>query len=1070
MANDSGMVDGLSEQFRKDLKEVNTELLAMIQNIGKANSALSGLKTPSQSDSAVKDLNDQIAKQDKLLAEYQKRLTSLAATQKQSNALSTEELLVRRNTRQEQQMQYKATTELFGAYSRLNAQVALAARKLMDLKASTTASNAEIRKAQKEFDVLQKRVLSADQAVGRWQRTGERSIGLGRDLVGAFGIATGVTLFAALSKDVFDTTRELQSMDLALRQVIGSEEEAAATQAFLSKIAENYGVNIQVLTKSYTGFFASSKNAIESGKISAQQIRDIFQSVAKAAGAMGLSVEQQEGAFLALSQMISKGNIQAEELRGQLSERLPGAFGILAKSMGVTEKELNKMLKDGQVLAAEVLPAFAKELEKAYGVENLQRVETLNAATTRLSNTWVAFVRELNEGGGVFTNILTSIVENFGKTIQGLEFLISAGASKRKKELESIYQSTYDQTKDYYAKIEKESGKGEKAIRAQIEAERDYAAQNAKTNEQTATGLRERNALLEDEMRKEYAKNGANSRGNFARRAEIDSNNESIRELNKTTSYYNGIVRASTDALKTDNVVRSEAVDLTKKQKDAIDKLNEALRKLRETQAQTGVSREIADLERRKFLLEETAKNDKLYLEERIKLYSQIRDLDREIAAKQYLESVRKTTNEIEERRYQLKIDVIDSALSEKEKAIKINEINILYDKILKDEIQIASDKFRADQEKAERESDERINDDKKKNFQEFLDYRAKYGRPNEDPERFGDANMLPTSQLDELVAGWKETQKETDKAKDKLNDYFKSFQEAFFGDIGLPTLFKILNDEIDGFGENAYVTALAVSEVFQEAFNAILEASNQAYETQLTNLEKRKSIEIEFAGDSATARAEIEEQYDARRKEIMRKQAQTSKEIAIFNAVINTAQGVTAALAEANYVLAGIIAVLGAAQIAVIASQPIPEFWKGTDNAPEGLAWTQERGREMIKDKDGNIKSLGSDKGRSKTWLNAGDKVLTASQTRKELDLLAFSSELNAIMANTGISSPVVQNNNVSVIDTKGIAKEIGNALKNRPIYNVNLDKDGFTNHLISKGQRINFKNNRASGKGSSV
>jgi tape measure domain-containing protein len=35
--------------------------------------------------------------------------------------------------------------------------------------------------------------------------------------------------------------------------------------------------------------------------------------------------------LLALNQMMSKGTIQAEELRGQLGEALPGAFGIMAK-------------------------------------------------------------------------------------------------------------------------------------------------------------------------------------------------------------------------------------------------------------------------------------------------------------------------------------------------------------------------------------------------------------------------------------------------------------------------------------------------------------------------------------------------------------------------------------------------------------------------------------------------------------------------------------------------------------------------------------------------------------------
>jgi tape measure domain-containing protein len=52
--------------------------------------------------------------------------------------------------------------------------------------------------------------------------------------------------------------------------------------------------------------------------------------------ALGLSVDDQRGIFKALEQMLSKGNVQAEELRGQLGERLPGAIYFSAKALGVT--------------------------------------------------------------------------------------------------------------------------------------------------------------------------------------------------------------------------------------------------------------------------------------------------------------------------------------------------------------------------------------------------------------------------------------------------------------------------------------------------------------------------------------------------------------------------------------------------------------------------------------------------------------------------------------------------------------------------------------------------------------
>ena len=81
---------------------------------------------------------------------------------------------------------------------------------------------------------------------------------------------------------------------------------------------------------------------------------------------------------------MSKGNVQAEELRGQLGERLFGAFNLAAKAMKMSTKELNKALEQGQITAKDMLPklipimdklatkngALAKQLENAETAQN----------------------------------------------------------------------------------------------------------------------------------------------------------------------------------------------------------------------------------------------------------------------------------------------------------------------------------------------------------------------------------------------------------------------------------------------------------------------------------------------------------------------------------------------------------------------------------------------------------------------------------------------------------------------------------------------------------------------------
>jgi len=554
--NDDGMISFLPEAMLRDLKAVNAEVVTMMTNIPKLNKFLENTKTPAQADGSFKALTDQIKAQDKAIADLQGKLLKLAEVKRNNNKLSVQERTDNAIILQQQKQHATIVSEVAGAYRKLSAAEAQAARAVQDLisrgrLANQTQKqfNAEVRVAQKEFDVLHKRVLAADAAVGRWQRTGERTVRGANELINALGVSLSIAGVVALGKSVFDTTRELQSMDLALRQVLGSEKEFATVQLFLSKVAEDYGVDINVLTKSFTGFFASAKNAIDSGAISAKEIRDIFQSVSKAAGAMGLSVDQQHGAFLALSQMISKGNIQAEELRGQLSERLPGAFGILAKSMGVTEQQLNKMLKDGKVLAAEVLPAFAKELEKAYGVENLERVETLNAAVTRLGNSWTDFVRSLNQGDSLLSKGLTGIIDKLSEAVKGASIILEGEMVQRQKTLKNISAESYKDQQEYYKNIKDID---EAYI---VRKNREFNEEIARLTEQIKIN-KEANDAIREASKSRYVQNGAE---------DLTANKVAIKAANSMIASYYGRIAAGTEILNKNTTAQKENTEAVKK-------------------------------------------------------------------------------------------------------------------------------------------------------------------------------------------------------------------------------------------------------------------------------------------------------------------------------------------------------------------------------------------------------------------------------------------------------------------------------------------------------------------------
>lgn len=279
---------------------------------------------------------------------------------------------------------------------------------------------------------------------------------------------------------------------------------------------------------------------------------------------------------------------------------------------------------------------------------------------------------------------------------------------------------------------------------------------------------------------------------------------------------------------------------------------------------------------------------------------------------------------------------------------------------------------------------------------------------------------------------------------------YFKGFMDSFASESGFSEVFKVmdlLNQKFETAEEKAQVVGLAISEAFQQAFNTISEASQANFDAEYARLEAQKDFAIEMAGGSATAREEIEKQYEERKKAIQRREAEAQKRLAIFNIVTNTAQAILATYAKVGFPagipLAVAMGAIGAFQVGLVASQEIPQFWKGTDNAPEGLAWTQEKGAEVITDKNGNVKTLGSDKGAQLTYLSKGDKVYKSHEDY-----------INKVLSKNGISdlgsymnfAPQKEvNNSFDMAEMKQEFSKLASVIKNKDGVNISIDERGF-------------------------
>jgi hypothetical protein len=213
----------------------------------------------------------------------------------------------------------------------------------------------------------------------------------------------------------------------------------------------------------------------------------------------------------------------------------------------------------------------------------------------------------------------------------------------------------------------------------------------------------------------------------------------------------------------------------------------------------------------------------------------------------------------------------------------------------------------------------------------------------------FGDKYKM----TDQQKADLKEHEDAEKERKDKLlqyqkeiESYLNSFGAEFASKAGLSETFNMLSGNIAGFGDKANVTFVAVAEAAQEMFNIIAEASAANYDAEYARLDKQKTEAIKNAGDSTAAKEKIEADYDKKKKEIQLREFKAKQKITIANIAIDTAQAIVSTYAQVpkyDYgvsatTLAFIIAGLGAAQIAMVATQKPPAYAEGTDNHSGGL------------------------------------------------------------------------------------------------------------------------------------
>lgn len=240
----------------------------------------------------------------------------------------------------------------------------------------------------------------------------------GLDVLATSAIKAGTAIYSfqtALEayRKVMEVGLKKEASQRAAQFVLGDEGAKRATE-FVKNLADSSGVDQIETLSSFAKFSAGA------GDMDAGQKESLFSNVIGTSRLMGLSTDEINGILKAFEQMASKGKIQAEELRGQLGDRMAGAFQLFARSLGMTTEELDKAMKDGKVLSKDVLPKVSAEMgrmiDKAGGWEKI--INSTQTQLGRLSNSWnnnLALMFDgSQEGLTDFTRSLTNLLNSLG--------------------------------------------------------------------------------------------------------------------------------------------------------------------------------------------------------------------------------------------------------------------------------------------------------------------------------------------------------------------------------------------------------------------------------------------------------------------------------------------------------------------------------------------------------------------------------------------------------------------------------------------------------------------------------
>ena len=264
-----------------------------------------------------------------------------------------------------------------GSLSRLETQLTVLRNRARDISPDTSTwrrLNKEIQRTETSIERVSRKPLRAIDRVGAaggaFLYGGGLGGGAGSALGGiAGGLVGGVpAAFAGAAAgqlvDNLGTTlagitsqaSKVQQLQRGLALASIDAKDFAEAQSAVADVSARLFIPLEQVTKSFAQLRVNTKQY----NLSVEETRQILEGTILAVSSVGGSADDVDSAMRAVVQILSKGSVQAEELRGQLGERFPGAVVKFAQANKLSFEALQQGLEAGQIGIKEFVN-FAKQ-------------------------------------------------------------------------------------------------------------------------------------------------------------------------------------------------------------------------------------------------------------------------------------------------------------------------------------------------------------------------------------------------------------------------------------------------------------------------------------------------------------------------------------------------------------------------------------------------------------------------------------------------------------------------------------------------------------------------------------